>query len=109
DKALDEVAALKVTVEELTRARSDAEERQVAAQQEIAAVKERLSTAVRERDRARHEFAALKEQVTSSTSPEQTRQQSPGPTKPPKKQRVAGRPSERVSSSQAQQSRLKNR
>src|SRR5215471_18917954 len=63
EKALDETATLKATVQELTQARSDAEERQVAAQQEIAAVKERLSTAIRERDPALEETAAPKDRL----------------------------------------------
>jgi len=65
EKALDETATLKATVQELTQARSDAEERQVAAQQEIAAVKERLSTAIGERDRALEETADAKGQLAA--------------------------------------------
>jgi hypothetical protein len=79
ERALEDIAAVKDQLSTAVRERDRALE-------EIAAVKEQLSTAARERDRALHEFAALKEQVASSTSPEPTHQQSPGPTEPPKEQ-----------------------
>src|SRR5262245_11284080 len=57
DEALDQVAALKTTVEELTQARADAKARQAEAQQ----------TLKRERDSALDEVAALKASVEEVT------------------------------------------